>query len=292
MASDETRDARRRPRSPAARRAERQAERIAKVVHKVEAASAKVARRAAELEEELGQQLAQYDLWTRPEPGARRPRLSRDEIARVAVQIADTEGFDALSMRRIAAALGAGTMTLYYYVRTKDELLALVRDAVMAELLVPEDELATDWRTAITRIAHRSRDALRRHPWSLEIREEHGPSPNATRHFDQCLQALQDLDVPLADKFELITAVDEYVFGFCFMEQTSAEDLEATAPAMLRYVEALVATGDYPALAAIAATHGVVGAFEEIRRRYADPERFSRNLARLLDGFAASFGRA
>ena len=53
------------------------------------------------------------------------------------MRIADAEGFDALSMRRLAAELDAGTMTLYHYVRTKDELLALVNDAVMGEVVVP-----------------------------------------------------------------------------------------------------------------------------------------------------------
>ena len=56
------------------------------------------------------------DLWTRMEPGSRRPRFTREEIAGAAVHIADTEGIDALSMRRLATELGAGTMTLYHYV--------------------------------------------------------------------------------------------------------------------------------------------------------------------------------
>ena len=90
-------------------------------------------------------------LWTRPEPGqpqaAVHPRAS---IAQAAIRIADAEGFDALSMRRLAAELDAGTMTLYHYVRTKDELLTLVNDAVMGEVILPEgDELPTDWREAI-----------------------------------------------------------------------------------------------------------------------------------------------
>ena len=90
--------------------------------------------------------LANFDIWTRPEPGSRKPRFSRDDIAQAALRIADTEGFDALSMRRLAAELDAGTMTLYHYVQTKDELLTLVNDAVMGELLIPADELPTDWR--------------------------------------------------------------------------------------------------------------------------------------------------
>ena len=97
-------------------------------------------------------------------------------------------------MRQIAAELGAGTMTLYHYVRTKDELLALVNDAVMGELIVPDGELPTDWRAAITLIAHRSRDVLQRHPWTLDIRDDPAPGPNGVRHFDQSMQAVIPLD--------------------------------------------------------------------------------------------------
>src|SRR5262249_61127857 len=80
----------------------------------------------------------------RPEPGPRRPRFSREEIASAALQIADEEGFAAVSMRRVAAQLGAGTMTLYHYVQSKDDLVALMDDALMAEVLVPEVELPLD----------------------------------------------------------------------------------------------------------------------------------------------------
>lgn len=62
----------------------------------------------------------------RPEPGERKPRLTRDRIAEAALAIADRAGFEAVSMREVAGRLGAGTMTLYHYVRTKDDLVALM----------------------------------------------------------------------------------------------------------------------------------------------------------------------
>ena len=71
-------------------------------------------------------------IWLREEPRGRRASHTRAEIARAAVEIADGEGFDAVSMRRVARQLGAGTMTLYHYVRNKDELITLMADEVMA----------------------------------------------------------------------------------------------------------------------------------------------------------------
>src|SRR5919199_3069026 len=80
-------------------------------------------------------------IWTRPEPGQRKPRFTREQLAAAALAIADEEGLDAVTMRRVADALGAGTMTLYHYVQSKDELLILMADAMMGELLVPDGEM-------------------------------------------------------------------------------------------------------------------------------------------------------
>ena len=81
-------------------------------------------------------------------------------------------------MRRVAESLGAGTMTLYHYVRNKDELVTLMIDAVMGEVLVPDGELPADWREAMSKIARRSRDAFRRHRWMLDEVGEAGGGPN------------------------------------------------------------------------------------------------------------------
>ena len=105
---------------------------------------AKAATQRAAALDHLASHLGALDLWTRAEPPAAGPASRRDDIAEAAVRIADTEGFDALSMRRLAAELDAGTMTLYHYVRTKDELLTLVTDAVMGEVVVPRRRAAAD----------------------------------------------------------------------------------------------------------------------------------------------------
>jgi AcrR family transcriptional regulator len=245
---------------------------------------AKAARHAEALDR-LAAQLDALDLWTRDEPGRRRPRLSRDEIAAAAVDIADTEGFDALSMRRLAAELDAGTMTLYHYVRTKDELLTLVTDAVFGEVVVPPHEpLPHDWREAVTVIARRTRDALRRHPWILDISDDPPIGPNSVRHFDQTLQAVASLDVDLEAKLDLLHAVDEYVFGFCMHERSSVREDDATADQMTAYVVELVASGEFPEVARLIEVEGLASMWSQIQANSHDPGRFDRNLSRLLDG--------
>ena len=91
-------------------------------------------------------------------------------------------------MRRVAQRLGAGTMTLYHYVRNKDELITLMCDAVMAEVLVPEDELADGLAAGADpdRDPHPRR--LRRHHWIFERMGDGRPGPNGMRHFEQSLR--------------------------------------------------------------------------------------------------------
>ena len=210
--------------------------------------SAKAARAARRLDQ-LSSQLEALDVWTRAEPAGRRPRFTRAEIAIAALRIADDEGIDALSMRRLAAELDAATMTLYHYIRTKDELLALVADTVMGEMVVPPGQsLPDDWRAAIRVIANRSRAVLERHPWMFDIAGDPGIGPNSVRHFDQTLQAVASAPGDLEAKLDIATAVDEYVFGYCIMHRNDAQTSQALDDGMLDYVLGLVGTGDYPAL--------------------------------------------
>jgi AcrR family transcriptional regulator len=235
------------------------------------------------------------DLWTRLEPGARKPRYTREEITEAAVRIADADGIGALSMRRLAAELDAGTMTLYHYVRTKDELLTLVTDAVMGELVLPVDQLpADDWVTAITAIARSSRAALERHPWVFDIVDDPAVGPNGVRHFDQSLQAMASLPGTLADKLDVISAVDEYVFGYCLHARNNRTDQAEPAldaEEMMAYLLELTRSGDYPQLTLLLAEHDPAELWTLIDSHGRDQARFDRNLARMLDGIRSDLER-
>src|SRR5271156_3027285 len=109
--------------------------------------------------------------------------LSRETIAAVALQIADKEGFDAVSMRRVAQELNVGTMSLYYYVKTKDDLVGAMDDALMQEALLPS--LPKGWQRAIMAIARRTHALFVRHPWALAAMSSAPPGVNAMRHMEQ-----------------------------------------------------------------------------------------------------------
>jgi AcrR family transcriptional regulator len=274
-----------------------------KISDKIERSSAHAAKRAENLErmsvkpakkaetlDRIAAHLGALDVWTRVEPAARRPRFTRDDIVAAATRIADREGFGAVSMRRIAAELDAGTMTLYHYVRTKDELLTLVTDSIMSEVVVPDDEgIPTGWREAVTLIADRSRASLQRHPWILDITDDPAIGPNSVRHFDQSLQAVASLPIDLPDKLDIVAMVDEYVFGFCISQRNNTgPNYPGIDPEMISYVNSLLRTGDYPHLAKLAAEIGLDQAWSQIETHLRDADRFARNLSRLLDGIEAS----
>src|SRR5680860_1181048 len=167
-------------------------------------------------------------------------------------------------MRHLAAEMGAGTMTLYHYVRTKDELMTLVNDAVMAEIVLPPEEpLPTDWRGALTVIANRTRVVMGRHPWIFDVTDDPPIGPNAVRHFDQTMEAVSSLAIGVLDRLDITSCVDEYVFGYCLRQRNNAQDDSAQVPQEIKhYVDTLLATGDYPQLEALADELGISESWE------------------------------
>lgn len=247
----------------------------------------KMNQKVAKHAEKLDSLVPVIDVWTRREPGARKPRYSRDDIAQAAVRIADTEGIEALSMRRLATELGAGTMTLYHYIRTKDELLSLVSDAVMGEIILPPAKLKGTWRQRITAIAHSSRAVLERHPWIFDVVDDPAVGPNGVRHFDQSWEAVDEYPGTFEDKMDLIASVDEYVFGYVMHARHEQDHHGHAAEDPMRdYVHDLLGTGGYPTLARLANEHGFDDLWRTIDAHGRDLRRFDRNLNRLLDGFS------
>ncbi len=232
----------------------------------------------------------------REEPGARRAGLSREQIGQAAVKIADTEGFEAVSMRRVARELRAGTMTLYHYVRNKDELLTLMWNDVMSELVIPESELTGDWRHALSKIARASRKTFKEHPWVFEaMSEPAGSGPNGLRHFEQSMAAVSELSVRPRDRLELVGLVDDYVFGFTLRELLQEMYEERGDPDMtesgLAFFESELETGEYPNVSKLF-RGDLRTAVERLMETYsgeqANNRRFERGLKALLDGFEAN----
>ncbi|WP_293784907.1 TetR/AcrR family transcriptional regulator [uncultured Aeromicrobium sp.] len=141
------------------------------------------------------------------------PTLSLQQIVSTAISIADTEGIEALSMRRLATALGMGTMSLYRYIPSKSELLDLMLDHVLASQLGRLDP-AGDWRDTLTTVAREGRALYLKHRWLLKVNWSRPVlGPNSVGEMEETMSGLKDLPFTDQEKMMVVTALDSYVTG-------------------------------------------------------------------------------
>lgn len=194
-------------------------------------------------------------VWERPEP-ADRPvlaPLSRQRIARAAIRLADANGLEAVSLRKVAAALDVGPMRLYGYIGTKDELLDLMVDAVHAEIRPAGD----GWRQVLRSLAETTRQTVHRHEWLADLiggRPQLGP--HALARGEAVFAAMGGVDVDIV--MPVVAAVDAYVIGAVRREIAERRAERATGmdkrqwqAAFGPYLEQIFATGRFPALATV-----------------------------------------
>jgi AcrR family transcriptional regulator len=211
-------------------------------------------------------------VWAR-DAKPKRTSLSRESIVAAAMAIADAEGLDAVSIRRVAAELGARAMSLYTYIDRKEDLWDLMSDEVAAEILVP-GELPGDWREATIAIALREREATRRHPWVVDLATRSSMvariGPNMLRHSEQSIAALDTLDASEDEKWQLMAAVNDYCTGYAV--RNARQDAGGG-----EYLRELTRNGDFPRLASMLKTGS----------QRPDEGAYERGLRWLLDGFLA-----
>jgi AcrR family transcriptional regulator len=232
-------------------------------------------------------------------PPRRAAALSRGEIVRAAIEVADAEGPEAISMRRIARELNSGTMSLYWHIRSKEELLDLMIDSIAAEAEAPEP--SGDWRKDLRAIACATRASLHRHQWAVNFMAGRPPTgPKTLRNLERSLGSLDGLGLDKTTAMASLMAVGTYVLGAVlreiqemngerYMADQFADMSDAEKQAVLaEFTERVRQSGRYP--------HMVAMMSEGIDPDAADTrdERFEFGLDCLLDGLAAriSAGRA
>ncbi len=143
--------------------------------------------------------------------------LSKQRVVVEAVRLADSEGVDGLSMRRLAGELGAGAMSLYHYVASKEELLDAMIDSVFEEIELPPEQ--TDWQSAIRQRAVSARQVLARHPWAIG-RMESRTSPGLAnrRHHEAVTACLRKAGFSVVMATHANWLLDSYVYGFALQE--------------------------------------------------------------------------
>lgn len=221
-------------------------------------------------------------IWSIPERQGRgpRPAYSRVQITEAAIRIADADGLEAASMRRIAAELGTAAMSLYRYVPSRGDLIELMADHVLAEMDIPRRP-SGDWRADLTLIAESTRAMWLRHPWLAGLDGTRALlGPNRLRLLEFAIGAL-DVGPPIDDVITLIDMLNGYVQHVVRSEIAASRGGDGTGrpePWMTRsdpHLRELLATGAYPA-------------FERVVRdarlpRMTGEEQFRHGLERVLD---------
>jgi len=222
--------------------------------------------------------------WGLRDHGTRGPKrgLTLERIVTAGINVAVSDGLEALSMARVAGELGVGTMSLYRYVAAKDELLSLMVDTALGSPLEGE-QFDEPWRAGVTRWAVAVRDAYRRHPWALRVPISAPPlGPNNVAFLEAGLRSLSG--TPLSEQDKLSTLL--LVSGFVRNDATLTADFAAGAagqavmPGYGAVLGRLTEATDFPALHRAIAS-GALDDDDDI-----DAE-FNFGLERILDGVQA-----
>lgn len=165
-----------------------------------------------------------------------RPPLSRQQVLRAAVALADAGGLGAVTMRKLAQELGVEAMSLYHHVTNKEDILDGMVDHVFAQIELPP---SGDWKAAMRRRASSVRQVLSRHRWAIGLLDSRtAPGPATLRHHDAVLGSLREAGFSIEMAAHAFAVLDSYIYGFVLQETSlpfdRPEELTEVAEAILK----------------------------------------------------------
>lgn len=237
-------------------------------------------------------------LWrAREQPAPKRgprPSLDPDDVVRAAVAFADAEGLGAVSIRRLAARLGVGAMTLYSHVPGKGELVDLMYDAVLAEMY-PDgpDGLGDDWRERLASVAWENWRLYQRHPWAVHVAVGRPPlGPGLLGRYETELLAFENIGIGDVDRDVLVTLISAFTRGLAAGEVERAEARRTTGITDMQwwqatepYLEKVFDPERYPTATRVGRAAG-----QELQAAVDPTRTFTTGLDALLNGIAARHG--
>jgi AcrR family transcriptional regulator len=212
----------------------------------------------------------------------RRAPLSRDEVLRTAVAIADESGIGSLSMRKLGQALGVEAMSLYNHVASKNALLDGMVDIVFSEIGLPDGDVG--WKLAMRQRAISAREVLSRHRWAIGLMESRrSPGPSTLRHHDAVLGCLRTAGFSIETTAHAYSLLDSYIYGFALQEASLPFGTEEETAQVTQEIAGQLPAGEYPHLTELAVTHVLRPGY-----RYAD--EFEIGLDLVLDAVGRAAG--
>lgn len=225
-------------------------------------------------------------LWGDPAPRRRGPKpvLSAAQIVQTAMDLADAEGLAAVSMARVAEAVGYTPMALYRHVSGKEELLVMMADAVAVELpALPADG---GWRAGLEAWTRAQIALGLRRPWMMELPLTAAPpGPNRVRWIDQAFGVLRPVDLPPHEKLAVIGLLAQHVLGEI---RVHVESRRAAAEQVRRQAGLPDGTPEHELDPEAIEAASPYADFETVLVRYADPAAYPN----LFEAFASGPGTA
>jgi AcrR family transcriptional regulator len=219
-----------------------------------------------------------------------RPALTRERVVAEALTVIGTDGAAALSMRALATRLGVVPGALYRHVRSKEQLLDLVVDGVLAEVDSQADHSLT-WTGQVRMLAHRLRAVLEDHPGIAGLLKTRDPlGPHSLALAEALLAPLQAAGLPERETAQAFSLIYDYILGFALSDRTTVNEQRVQDTATRRKLHAFfrsLPADRFPALAALgehiwaddrdqrfaASLDILLGGIETARRRSARPPR-------------------
>ncbi len=218
-----------------------------------------------------------------------KPRLTTEDVVRGAIALADAEGLQAFSMRKVAEALGVSPMALYTYVPSKAELIEVMIDRAWGEVPLA-DQAPGDWRARLETKARQDWEHMQRHPWMLQIAAHRPPlGPNIARRYESAFRIVDHLGLTDVEMENVIALVDNYVRG-AVRVVVEASEVEARSGIDDRewwmsrspVLAELITPDQFPTATRVGDS---CRDFHEVEAKR--PQNFEFGLQRVLDGVAA-----
>ncbi|WP_306357375.1 MULTISPECIES: TetR/AcrR family transcriptional regulator C-terminal domain-containing protein [unclassified Nocardia] len=233
-------------------------------------------------------------VWMRPQRTRRdTPALNREQIVAEAIALLDSEGLEALSMRRLGTRLNAGATSLYTHVANKEELLELVVDEVFGEIRLPERPAAESWRTDLMEFGRSMRATMLRHVWMPAVLSTAGLvylGPNVMRMTDGMLGILEVAGFDATTSDRATNAIFAYLIGATTTETAMITTVTRSGLGEQEWMEQIMIASQrmsepYPRLHRSYARH------RELDSARSRDEFFDTELELLIDGLEARRAR-
>ena len=205
--------------------------------------------------------------------------MNRERTLEVALVVADSEGIEAVTMRRLARELGVEAASLYHHVHGKDQILDGLVDVVAAEIELPKP--SSDWRETVSQRAHHTRAGLLRHPWAVSLMASRtSPGPATLGLLETGIRCFREGGFSVLSAAHAVSTVDSYVHGFVLQEVNLPFRNESELAAMTAAIMETFPASEFPYLFEMTVEH-------VLQPGYDYGNEFDSGLTVVLNGVAA-----